>query len=105
VRPRGYLEVRYLDAQPPGEWIAPAAVLCALLSSPAVLAEAVELAAPATDHWAAAARCGLADAAVAAAARRVLALALRHLSDTDLPGAARERVGHIVRRRLKGVTP
>ena len=34
VRPRGYLEVRYLDAQPGDGWIAPAVLLTALMSTP-----------------------------------------------------------------------
>ncbi|MGH4017657.1 MAG: ergothioneine biosynthesis glutamate--cysteine ligase EgtA, partial [Pseudonocardiaceae bacterium] len=35
VRPRGYLEVRYLDAQPAGQWAVPVAVVAALLADPA----------------------------------------------------------------------
>ena len=34
VRPRGYLEVRYLDAQPGDGWIAPTLLLTALMSAP-----------------------------------------------------------------------
>jgi glutamate--cysteine ligase len=100
VRPRGYLEVRYLDTQPPGEWIAPAAVLAALLADPATLDEAVDRAGPAIDRWGDAARNGLGDPAVADAARWVLDLAVKRLSDTDLPAATRQRVDEIVRRRL-----
>ena len=37
VRPRGYLEVRYLDQQPGDGWIAPLALLAALLSTPATI--------------------------------------------------------------------
>ena len=33
VRPRGYLEIRYLDAQPGDAWVHPFVLLCALLSS------------------------------------------------------------------------
>jgi glutamate--cysteine ligase len=108
VRPRGYLEIRYLDTQPPDEWIAPAATLAALLADPATLDEAVDRAAPGIDRWVPAARRGLADPGVATAARRVLGLACERLSDTDLPAATRHRVRDIVRRRLavgEGGTP
>jgi glutamate--cysteine ligase len=100
VRPRGYLEVRYLDAQPPGEWLAPVAVFGALTSDAATLAEATELCAPAADRWVQAAHRGLADRTVAAAGRAVLDLACRRLDRTDLPAAARTAVSEIVRRRL-----
>jgi glutamate--cysteine ligase len=100
VRPRGYLEVRYLDAQPPGEWLAPVAVLTALMADPATLAEATARCAPAADRWAQAARYGLADRPVAAAARAVLDLARNRLDRTDLPAAARAAVSEIINRRL-----
>jgi glutamate--cysteine ligase len=104
VRPRGYLELRYLDAQPADEWFAPVAVLAALLSDASTLSAAVDRAAPAADRWEAAARHGLADPAVAAAAHAVLDLACRHLTDTDLPAAIRGQVEGIVRRRLGGLS-
>lgn len=96
VRPRGYLEVRYLDTQPPGEWIAPVAVLTSLLTDSEIIAEAERRAAPAIDRWEAAARRGTADPAIAVAARGLLALALENLP-ADTPGQA---VGPI-RRRLE----
>jgi glutamate--cysteine ligase len=102
VRPRGYLEVRYLDAQPPGEWLAPVAVLAALLADPETVARAQDRGAPGIDRWRAAARHGLADRRVATAARAVLDLACRHLDDTGLSSAARAAVREIVRRRLSG---
>jgi glutamate--cysteine ligase len=100
VRPRGYLEVRYLDAQPPGEWIASAAVLAALLVDPATVEAVHRICAPVADRWAAAARHGLADRPVALAARAVLDLAHANLHHTDLSPAVRDRVLDIVRRRL-----
>jgi glutamate--cysteine ligase len=96
VRPRGYLEVRYLDTQPPGEWIAPAAVLTSLLTSSETIAEAERRAAPATGRWEAAARDGTADPGIATAARGLLALALENLP-SDAPAFA----GDVVRRRLE----
>lgn len=105
VRPRGYLEVRYLDAQPPGQWLAPTAVLCALLAEPDTTAEATALCVPVADRWRRAARHGLSDPAIAAAARAVLDLAGRRLHLLDLPDAAREAVHETIRRRLAAGSP
>lgn len=100
VRPRGYLEVRYLDAQPPGEWFAPIAVLVALLADDDTIDQARDLCAPVAGRWVAAARSGLADPAIAGAARSVLDLACRRLDRTDLSPAVRQEVTDIARRRL-----
>jgi glutamate--cysteine ligase len=94
VRPRGYLEVRYLDTQPPGEWIAPVTALTSLLASSDILAEAERRAAPAINRWEAAARSGGADPAIATAARGLLALALENLP-ADAPAVA----GDVISRR------
>ena len=51
VRPRGYLEVRYLDAQPGQEWIAPVAVLAALLADDATTDAARAIAASTAGRW------------------------------------------------------
>lgn len=99
VRPRGYLEIRYLDAQPGDEWIAPAAVLTALLDD-SVIDQARDLAAPARDRWVEAAREGLACPAVGAAARGLLDLACRHLERTGLSAPLRDRVADIIGRRI-----
>jgi len=101
VRPRGYLEVRYLDAQPPGEWLAPVAVLGTLLAGSSIIAEAERRAAPAVDRWEAAARCGVADPGVAVAARGLLTLAVDNL-DAHWPDRA--AVTDIIRRRLAETT-
>ncbi len=95
VRPRGYLEVRYLDMQPPGGWIAPVTALTSLLTDSGTIAEAERRAAPAIDRWEVAARSGTADPAIAAAARDLLALALENLP-ADAPALA----GDLIRRRL-----
>jgi len=87
VRPHGrHLEVRYLDAQPPGGWPLPVAVLAALLSDDAATSAAVELAEPTAGRWLDAARHGLADAALAAAAVAVFELACRLLPNLRPPG-------------------
>lgn len=103
VRPRGYLEIRYLDAQPAGEWIAPVAVLAALLGDEAATSSAREACAPVADRWAAAARYGLADPALARAAGTVLDVAGRALDRTGLPAAVRKEINQIVERRLAAV--
>jgi glutamate--cysteine ligase len=102
VRPRGYLEARFLDAQPPGEWFAPVAVLAALLSDPATVDAAREAAGPVEGAWTTAARLGLADPALRAAAAGLADLACRALERTDLTPAAREAVAGTVSRRLAG---
>ncbi|MEV6597284.1 ergothioneine biosynthesis glutamate--cysteine ligase EgtA [Actinoplanes sp. NPDC051346] len=102
VRPRGYLEVRYLDAQPGREWIAPVAVLCALLADDAVADQARDLAGPAAGRWREAARDGLADPVTGACAANLLDLACRGLDRTGLPGPVRDLVADIVDRRLHG---
>ena len=58
VRPRGWFEVRYLDAQPWEWWPVPMAVLSALVDDP-VAAEAATLACRDLDDWTGAARDGL----------------------------------------------
>jgi glutamate--cysteine ligase len=102
VRPRGYLEVRYLDAQPGGEWIAPVAVLAALLADDAGTDAARAAAAPAAHRWHASARDGLADPVVRACAADVADLACRRLDRTGLPAAVRDTVAGILDRRLHG---
>ena len=102
VRPRGYLEVRYLDSQPAGEWIAPAAVIAALLADPPTVDAVRDICAPVGDRWRAAARHGLADPAIAAVARKVLGLACARLHRTDLPAPTRQQVHEIVCRRMAG---
>jgi glutamate--cysteine ligase len=102
VRPRGYLEVRFLDAQPPGLWFAPVAMLAALLADPAATEAAERACAPVSGAWLTAARRGIADPAVRRAAAGVAEVADQALSKTDLTTAARDPVAEIVSRRLAG---
>ncbi|WP_454195174.1 ergothioneine biosynthesis glutamate--cysteine ligase EgtA [Nocardia sp. Marseille-Q1738] len=78
VRASGHLEVRYIDAQPGDAWTIPVHVIAALLSSPAVVAEATSIAAPLADRWVDAARSGLADPELRTAAVALLRLAAAH---------------------------
>jgi glutamate--cysteine ligase len=102
VRPRGYLEVRYLDAQPPDEWIAPVAVLVALLIDDASVDLVRDLCATVASRWHDAARVGLADPGLAAVARQVADLAARQLPRTGLTPVAVAEVNELVGRRLAG---
>jgi glutamate--cysteine ligase len=75
VRPRQWLEIRYLDAVPDAVWPAVVFTLVALLDDPAasdVAAEAVE---PVATAWDTAARVGLNDRRLHAAANRCVAAA------------------------------
>jgi glutamate--cysteine ligase len=80
VRPRGYLEVRYLDAQPRRWWPVPVAVLVAVVEDSCAGERALDAVRPLFRHradpWTVAARDGTADPLVAAAARGCLRAAL-----------------------------
>ncbi|WP_229370874.1 glutamate-cysteine ligase family protein [Umezawaea beigongshangensis] len=85
VRPRGYLEVRYLDTPRPGDWITPVALMTALFSCPSVVDEVLDATERATGRWLTAARHGLSDTRVAEAAHRVVEVGCRALGSTGLP--------------------
>ncbi|HVV10622.1 glutamate-cysteine ligase family protein [Amycolatopsis sp.] len=86
VRPHGYLEVRYLDAQPGQRWLHPVALFTALLARPSTVDRVRELCEPVAGEWERAARLGLADGKIAAVARKVVDLGCAELSQTGLPG-------------------
>ncbi|HZC26305.1 MAG TPA: ergothioneine biosynthesis glutamate--cysteine ligase EgtA [Actinopolymorphaceae bacterium] len=69
VRPRGWFEVRYIDAQPAAYWPVPVAVLSALVADPAAGEQVLAVTEPVADAWLTAARTGLADDGLARAAR------------------------------------
>jgi ergothioneine biosynthesis glutamate--cysteine ligase EgtA len=75
VRPRGYLEIRYLDAAPEPWWPALAAVTATLVDHPVAAARAAAASAPVAGMWDRAASAGLTDPALHAAARACLAAA------------------------------
>lgn len=76
VRPRGYLELRYLDVSAPRWWPAIAAVTATLLDDPVAADAAAEATERTAGRWGAAALAGLADPALAESARRCLAIAI-----------------------------
>lgn len=69
VRPRGWLEIRYLDAQGADDWPVCAAVVHALVTDDRAAALALEAAAPTDGRWTDAALLGLADPDLRGAAR------------------------------------
>src|SRR5207248_11215015 len=102
VRPRGYVEVRYLDQQPPDDWFAPVAVLSALFADESTVDKARELCAPVEGRWLDAARSGLADRELAATAAGIAELATGVLPETGLPQGICTEVTETVGRRLAG---
>ena len=99
VRPQGYLEIRYLDAQPPDQWLPPVALVTALLARPSTVDKARDLCAPVADRWATAARRGLADPELAAAAAALADLGCAELATTGLAADTVTEVSESVQRR------
>ena len=99
VRPHGYLEVRYLDAQPGDDWFTPVAVLSALLADSETTSAALDLAAPTAGEWETAFRCGLDDATLRRTASAVLELAARRLSAAGSGADGRSTNGDSAARR------
>lgn len=92
VRPRGHLEVRYLDAQPGCWWIVPTAVVAALVDDPRAGEQARAAGEAVRGRWAVAARRGLTDPALARAAVAVLDAAARSLRGDP---ATQRYAGHV----------
>ena len=101
VRPRGYLEVRYLDAQPRGESLVPVALVAALFAAERTVDAAAEIGAGVAGRWVPAARDGLADPALREAAFALLELAGRALADLDVGESMITAVTDAVGRRLR----
>lgn len=74
MRPRGYVEIRCLDAMPDRWWPALAALTVTLLDDPVAADLAAEACEPVTGAWEAAARHGIRDAAVGRAVATCLAV-------------------------------
>jgi glutamate--cysteine ligase len=106
VRPQGYLEIRYLDAQPGDEWMAPLALLAALFAGPEPVRQVLRYCAEGADRWQQATEHGLADPVLRGIAARLLDIAIPGLDGLGLPPAVREQVDRMLRRRLcEGVNP
>jgi glutamate--cysteine ligase len=75
VRPRGWLEIRYLDAVPEALWPAVVFMMVVLLDDPAAAAIAAQAVEPVAGAWDTAARVGLADRRLYESANRCVAAA------------------------------
>jgi len=81
VRPRGYVEIRCVDALPDRWWPAMAAMVATLVDDPVAADEAADLCAPVADSWQSAARRGLEDPTIRAAVTACVELAARRAPD------------------------
>lgn len=101
VRPRGWLELRMIDALPGRYWPVPVAVATALLDDPRASETAEAAARPVAGRWAEAARDALADPALSVAAQRCFDAALEALprmGAAELVPLVEEYAGRYVRR-------
>jgi glutamate--cysteine ligase len=92
VRPRGWLEIRYLDAQHPAVWPVCAAVTHALVTDDRAAEAALAAAEPCRGLWSRAARCGLADPLLRRAADGCFRAALEALPRLGAPAGLTARV-------------
>ncbi len=79
VRPRGFLELRMIDAQPVAYWAVPVAVSAALMEDPLAGDAAADAVAPVAGRWQLAARDALTDRALSRSARACFSAALQAL--------------------------
>jgi glutamate--cysteine ligase len=86
IRPRGFVELRYLDGQDLEHWPVAVAVVAALHDDPAVAPAANEVCAGVAGHWQSAAKVALADPELARAARDLSELAIGSLARRGAPG-------------------
>jgi glutamate--cysteine ligase len=101
VRPQGYLEIRYLDAQPGETWLHPVALLTALLARPSTVERLLEVCEPVADRWECAAKFGLDDPEIARAARKVVDLGCSVLGDAGLPAEQTSQIIEAVQARVR----
>ncbi|KNX39378.1 hypothetical protein VV01_10720 [Luteipulveratus halotolerans] len=113
VRPRGFIELRCLDAMPDAWWPAVTAAVVTLMDHPTAADLAFEACEPVRDQWQVAARRGPADPVVARALTRCLEVAALHApvpwrgAVADLSGLfddGRSPSG-LLRRRIEAVGP
>ncbi|AKU18872.1 hypothetical protein VV02_12400 [Luteipulveratus mongoliensis] len=113
VRPRGYLELRYLDALPDQWWPAVAGVVATLMDDPTAADLAADACEPVRDVWQTAARDGLGDRALRRAALTCLEIAAAHgppslrapveeLADLTASGHS---LSDVIRRRVESDGP
>jgi glutamate--cysteine ligase len=91
VRPRGYVEIRCLDALPDRWWPAVAALTTVLVDDPVAADAAADACAPVAHVWEAAARDGLGDPEIRRAVTRCVEIAARRCPEalrTEIEGFA-----------------
>lgn len=101
VRPRQWLEIRYLDSAPAAIWPAVVFTLVALLDDPAAVDAATEAVEPVGAAWDTAARIGLGDRRLYSAANRCVALAAER-APAQLDDAMQRLVGSVEQGRCPG---
>lgn len=92
VRPRGFLELRYLDEQWLEHWPIAAAVTAVLHDDPIAAVDAAAACRPSADLWGEAARCALADDVLRPAAQECMAIAQESLARSHAPEALQQSV-------------
>jgi glutamate--cysteine ligase len=106
VRPRGWFEVRYIDALPTPFWHVATAVLAAILDDAAARDAARDAVADTAELWVDAAQLGLGHPRLGAAARAVFAIALERLQLDRADWACTDAVGTYIERWVsQGRTP
>jgi glutamate--cysteine ligase len=100
VRPRGFLEIRYLDCVPDALWPALTFMLVTLLDDPVAADAAAEATEPVATAWDAAARAGLTDRRLHVAATRCA-----YAAADRAPEGLRESMGQLVRMVEDGSCP
>jgi len=103
VRPKGYLEIRYLDAQAGSRWVTPFALLAALMARRSTIEQVLDVTQAGAGRWFEAARDGLADPVLRQAAGRVVQLGADSLDHLDLTDAQRSQVLEDVALRVERI--
>jgi glutamate--cysteine ligase len=101
VRPRQWLEIRYLDSMPDAVWPAVVFTLTTLLDDPAAAAIAAEAVEPVATAWDTAARVGLADRRLYTAANRCVAAAAER-APAELTDTMAQLVNSVEQGRCSG---
>ena len=101
VRPRGYLELRMIDAQPGNGWIVPLALVAAIFADQEASRAAMAATAPVADQWETAARHGPADPGIARASRECFDAAAGALTRLGAPTAITDAVGEFNERYVR----
>ena len=104
VRPKGYLEIRYLDAQAGPRWVTPVALLAALMARPSTIEKVLEVTERSAGRWFEAAREGLADPVLGDTASQIVQLGADCLDHLDLTATQRHQVLEDLGLRLESIT-